>query len=169
MTVGWSKPRNRLCIGSAGVLQVTRKPSDLSDRIPGSSWVAHSTIQRRLIAPKLHPMQLPKEKMFNQSGQWIHLETFDDFDNGLSELIDLWSSTSKTVTQTVKASALAHFKEDLEAAVLKWIDNRAKSKKYASIANELTEFEEALKEGPAVAPEADNKVPAAPVKVKKKV
>lgn len=83
--------------------------------------------------------------MFDKSGQWIHLETFEDFDNGLSELIDLWSSNSKAVTQTVKASALAHFKEDLEAAVLQWIDNRAKSKKYATIAKELAEFEEALK------------------------
>ncbi|MDP3192262.1 hypothetical protein [Rhodoferax sp.] len=83
--------------------------------------------------------------MFDQSGQWKHLETFDDFDNGLSELIDLWSSTSKTVTKTVKASALAHFKEDLEAAILQWTDNRAKSKKYAAIAKELAEFEEALK------------------------
>lgn len=85
--------------------------------------------------------------MFDQSGQWKHLETFDDFDNGLSELIDLWSSTSKTVTKTVKASALAHFKEDLEAAMLHWTDNRAKSKKYAAIAKELAEFEEALKAG----------------------
>jgi hypothetical protein len=92
-------------------------------------------------------MQSPKEKMFNHDGQWKHLETFDDFDNGLSELIDLWSSTSKTVTKTVKASALAHFKEDLEAATLHWADNRAKSKKYAAIAKELAEFEEALKQG----------------------
>ncbi|MDP1531185.1 hypothetical protein [Rhodoferax sp.] len=83
--------------------------------------------------------------MFDQSGQWKHLETFDDFDNGLSELIDLWSSTSKTVTKTVKASALTHFKEDLDAAILQWADNRAKSKKYAAIAKELAEFEEALK------------------------
>jgi hypothetical protein len=83
--------------------------------------------------------------MFDQSGQWKHLETFDDFDNGLSELIDLWSSTSKTVTKTVKALALAHFKEDLDAAILQWADNRAKSKKYAAIAKELAEFEEALK------------------------
>lgn len=90
--------------------------------------------------------------MFDQSGQWKHLETFDDFDNGLSELIDLWSSTSKTATKTVKAAALAHFKEDLDAAVLNWVDNRAKSKKYASIANELAEFEEALKEVAVVAP-----------------
>jgi hypothetical protein len=82
--------------------------------------------------------------MFDQSGQWKHLESFDDFDNGLSELIDLWSSTSKTVTKAVKASALAHFKEDLEAATLQWVDNRAKSKKYAAIAKELAEFEEAL-------------------------
>lgn len=97
--------------------------------------------------------------MFDQSGQWIHLETFDDFDNGLSELIDLWSSTSKTVTKTVKAAALEHFKENLEAAVLKWLDNRAKSKKYASIAKELAEFEEALAAVPV----------AAPAKAKKKV
>ncbi len=85
--------------------------------------------------------------MFDKSGQWKHLETFEDFDNGLSELIDLWSSTSKTATKTVKASALAHFKEDLEAAILQWTDNRAKSKKYAAIAKELAEFEEALKQG----------------------
>jgi hypothetical protein len=49
------------------------------------------------------------------------------------------------VTKTIKASALAHFKEDLEAATLQWVDNRAKSKKYAAIAKELAEFEEALK------------------------
>ena len=106
--------------------------------------------------------------MFDKSGQWIHLETFDDFDNGLSDLIDLWSSTSKTATKAVKESALAHFKEDLEAAVLKWIDNRAKSKKYASIGEELAEFEEVLKESSGVAPEADSKAPAAPAKAKKK-
>src|SRR5665811_816781 len=93
----------------------------------------------------------------------IRLETFDDFDNGLSDLIDLWSSTSKTATKTVKESALAHFKEDLEAAVFKWIDNKAKSKKYASIGEELAEFEEVLKEGSDVAVEADSNAPAAPV------
>ena len=112
---------------------------------------------------KLKPMQLPKEKMFDKSGHWIHLETFDDFDNGLSDLIDLWSSTSKTATKAVKESALAHFKEDLEAAVLKWIDNKAKSKKYASIGEELAEFEEVLKEASGVSLEADNTAPAAPV------
>lgn len=80
--------------------------------------------------------------MFDKNGQWIHLETFEDFDNGLSTLIDLWSSTA---TNAVKESALAHFKEDLEGAVLNWADNRAKSKKYASIGAELAEFEEALK------------------------
>ena len=109
---------------------------------------------------KLTHMQLPKEKMIDKSGQWIHLETFNDFDNGLSELIDLWSSTSKTATKTVKKSALAHFKEDLEAAVLNWADNRAKSKKYAAIGKELAEFEEVLKEGPGSATEADSKAPA---------
>ncbi len=101
--------------------------------------------------------------MFDKSGQWIRLETFDDFDNGLSELIDLWSSTSKTATKTVKQSALVHFREDLEAAVLNWADNRAKSKKYAAIAKELAEFEEALKEGSGVAAEADGKAPVAHV------
>ena len=79
--------------------------------------------------------------MFDKSGQWIPLETFDDFDNGLSDLIDLWSAPSKTATKTAKESALVHFKEDLEAAVLKWIDNRAKFKKYAAIGKELAEFE----------------------------
>ncbi|OHC75079.1 MAG: hypothetical protein A3H24_07630 [Rhodoferax sp. RIFCSPLOWO2_12_FULL_60_11] len=112
--------------------------------------------------------------MFDKSGQWIRLETFDDFDNGLSDLIDLWSITSKTATKAVKESALAHFKEDLEAAVLKWIDNRAKSKKYAAIGKELAEFEEALTEGSGVATEADGKAPVAhvvavvPAKSKKK-
>lgn len=106
--------------------------------------------------------------MFDKSGQWVHLETFDDFDNGLSELIDLWSSTSKTATQAVKDSALAHFKEDLEAAALKWTDNRAKSKKYAAIGEELAEFEEALNEGSGATPEVDSTVPAASAKAKKK-
>nr|MDP2192793.1 hypothetical protein [Rhodoferax sp.] len=110
-------------------------------------------------------MQLPKEKMFDKSGQWIRLETFDDFDNGLSDLIDLWSSTA---TKAVKESAFAHFKENLEAAALKWIDNKAKSKKYASIGEELAEFEEVLKEGSDLALEADNTAPAAPTKAKKK-
>ena len=64
--------------------------------------------------------------MFDKSGQWIHLETFDEFDNGLSELMDFWSSSAN---QSAKESALTHFKEDLEAAALQWIDNRAKSKK----------------------------------------
>ena len=99
--------------------------------------------------------------MFDKSGQWIRLETFDDFDNGLSDLIDLWSSTPKSTTKAVQESALAHFKEDLEAAALEWIDNRAKSKKYASIGKELAEFEEALTE-------TDSNVPAAPAKAKKK-
>ncbi len=82
-----------------------------------------------------------KDEMFDKSGQWIHLQTYDEFDNGLSELIDLWSSKA---TKTVKESALAHFKEDLEAATLQWIDNKAKSKKYAAIGAELAEFEEVL-------------------------
>ena len=80
--------------------------------------------------------------MFDKSGQWIHLETFDEFDNGLSELMDFWSSSAN---QSAKEAALTHFKEDLEAAALQWIDNRAKSKKYAAISKELAEFEDALK------------------------
>ena len=84
--------------------------------------------------------------MFDKSGQWIPLETFDDFDNALSDLIELWSSAAKTATQTAKDSALTHFKEDLEAAALTWVDNRAKSKKYAAIAVELAEFEAAVKD-----------------------
>jgi hypothetical protein len=83
--------------------------------------------------------------MFDKSGQWIHLESFDEFDNGLSDLIDLWSSADKKITQALKESALAHFKEDLEAAALQWIENKAKSKKYAAIGLELAEFEEVLK------------------------
>ena len=64
-------------------------------------------------------MQLLKVEMFDKSGQWIHLETFEDFDNGLSELIDLWSSKA---TIKAKESALAHFKEDLEGepALILW-------------------------------------------------
>ena len=82
--------------------------------------------------------------MFDKNGQWIHLETFDDFDNGLSELIDLWSSASKIATRKAKETALFHYKEDLEAATLKWIENKAKSKKYAAIGAELAEFEAVL-------------------------
>lgn len=100
---------------------------------------------------KLQGMQLQKENMFDKTGQWLHLETFDEFDNGLSELIDLWSSKAD---KSAKESALAHFKEDLEAAVLQWADNRAKSRKYAAIGEELAEFEEALQEGPEKDPNA---------------
>ena len=85
--------------------------------------------------------------MFDKNGQWIRLETYDDFDNGLSDLIELWSSTAESATQVVKDSAFAHFKEDLEAASLQWEGNKAKSKKYAAIAQELYEFEEVLKLG----------------------
>ena len=109
---------------------------------------------------KLTHMQLPKEKMFDKNGKWILLETFEEFDNGLSDLIDLWSSASKTATKAVKESALANFKKDLETAVLKWIDNKAKSKKYASIGEELAEFEEALKLSSDVAPESNTSAPA---------
>jgi hypothetical protein len=110
-----------------------------------------------------------KKKMFDKSGQWVHIETFDEFDNGLSDLIDLWISTEKTATKAVKESALAHFKEDLEAAALKWIDNKAKSKKYAAIGEELAEFEAVLNEDSDAAPDVDRTAPAVPAKVKKKV
>lgn len=123
---------------------------------------------RRHYSGKLKHMQLPKEKMADTKAQWVHLETFDEFDNGLSDLIELWSSTSKTATQAAKESALAHFKEDLEAAALKWIDNKAKSKKFAAIGLELAEFEEVLKEGSDVPPEADTKAPAASAKASKR-
>lgn len=110
--------------------------------------------------------------MFDKSGQWIHLETFDDFDNGLSDLIEFWSSES--ATQAMKDAAFAHFKEDLEAAALQWIDNKAKSKKYVAIAEELAEFEEVLKEDTSAAAKSDSTAPAAlaspkvPAKAKKK-
>ena len=88
-----------------------------------------------------------KATMFDKTGKWTPLQSFDDFDNGLSDLIDLWSSTAKTATKTLKEAALVHFKEDLEAATLLWEGNKAKSKKYAAIAAELAEFEEVLKQG----------------------
>lgn len=84
--------------------------------------------------------------MFDKTGKWTPLQSFDDFDNGLSDLIDLWSSTAKTATKTLKEAALVHFKEDLEAATLLWEGNKAKSKKYAAIAAELAEFEDVLQQ-----------------------
>lgn len=96
--------------------------------------------------------------MFDTSGQWVHIETFDDFDNGLSDLIDLWSSPLTTATKALRDSALALFKEDLEAATLKWIDNKAKSKKFAVIAQELAEFEAVLESaGPVCSDDAATK------------
>ena len=83
----------------------------------------------------------------DQNAQRVHLETFEDFDNGLSDLIDLWSSADTKVTATIKDAALASYKEDLEEATLQWADNKAKSKKYTAIAEELAEFEEALNQG----------------------
>ncbi|HRA64360.1 MAG TPA: hypothetical protein PLY50_17165, partial [Burkholderiaceae bacterium] len=93
-------------------------------------------------------MQSPKEAMFDKDGQWIELESFDDFDNGLSDLIELWSSTSAAATIAIKESALAHFKQDLEAAALQWVDNKAKSRKYAAIGTELAEFEAVIGDRP---------------------
>ena len=91
--------------------------------------------------------------MIDTAARWTPLETFDDFDNGLSELIDLWSGPS---APDVKQAALAHFKADLEAATLTWVDNRAKSKKYAAIAAELAEFEQALAESGDAAPQGSD-------------
>ena len=85
--------------------------------------------------------------MFNTKGQWVHLETYDEFDNGLSDLIEFWVSEDAAATQALKDAALAHFKADLESATINWAENKAKSKKYAAIAQELAEFEEALKQG----------------------
>lgn len=106
--------------------------------------------------------------MFDKSGQWIKLESFDDFDNGLSSLIDLWSSPSKTASKAVKESALTHFKEDLDAAILEWTDNRAKSKKYAAIAKELAEFEEVLKDSTSAELQTNSQAPLATVPGKTK-
>ena len=105
------------------------------------AWIAN----RRA---RMQHMHKPEEKMFDKEGKWIHLETFDDFDNGLSDLIELWSTSSAVATNAIKESALAHYKEDLEAAALQWVDNKAKSKKYAAIGNELAEFEDVLKDRP---------------------
>ena len=88
--------------------------------------------------------EIEKEIMTDKNTQRVHLETFDDFDNGLSDLIDLWSSADKKVTTKIKEAALANYKEDLEEATLQWAENKAKSKKYTAIAEELAEFEDAL-------------------------
>jgi hypothetical protein len=93
------------------------------------------------------PSQKEKENMNEKNAQRVHLETFEDFDNGLSDLIDLWSSADKKITKKIKESALANYKEDLEVATLQWAENKAKSKKYLAIAEELAEFEEALSQG----------------------
>ena len=47
----------------------------------------------------------------------------------------------------IKDAALANFKENLEEATLQWVDNKAKSKKYTAIAEELAEFKNALNQG----------------------
>jgi len=105
--------------------------------------------------------------MFDKKGQWVHLETYDDFDNGLSELIDLWISDSTVATTAIKESALQNFKDDLEAAVLKWEDNKAKSRKYAAIGKELEEFEAVIKEGEDAIAAASAKASPTPAKSKK--
>ena len=84
--------------------------------------------------------------MFDANGKWIYLDTVEDCDNGLSDLIELCSSADKTVTLAIKESAFKHFKENLEGALLNCVDNKAKTKKYSAIAAELAEFEEVLKD-----------------------
>lgn len=70
-----------------------------------------------------------KKQCSTKTGQWIELESFDDFDNGLSDLIELWSSTSAAATNPIKESALAHFKQDLEAAALQWVERHGQVQK----------------------------------------
>ena len=50
--------------------------------------------------------------MNDKNAQRVRLETFEDFDNGLSDLIGLWSSADINVTATIKDAALANYKED---------------------------------------------------------
>ena len=59
-----------------------------------------------------------------------------------------WAGTSADASNATKESALTHFKEDLVAAALQWVDNKAKSKKYRAIGIELTEFEAVLADRP---------------------
>lgn len=54
-------------------------------------------------------MQLPKEKMFDESGQWIHIETFGDFDNGLSVKSAYNSETCCVAAVTMKQRLLFDF------------------------------------------------------------
>lgn len=106
--------------------------------------------------------------MFDTHGQWISLTSYEDFDNGFTDLTDLWFSTSTTVSQTTKDAALQHFKDDLEAAILQAEGHKAKSKKYASIAQELAEFEAVLQEEAQVAQAAAQAAKPTATKAKKK-
>ena len=67
----------------------------------------------------------------------------------------------------MKDSALALFKEGLEAAALQWTDNKAKNKKYAANAQELAGFGEVLKEDSNTAVEGNNIAASVPAKTKK--
>ncbi len=106
--------------------------------------------------------------MFDTKGQWITLTSYEDFDDGFTDLTDLWFSTSTKVTQARKDAALQHFKDDLEAATLQWEGHKAKSKKYASIAQELAEFEAVLQEEAEAARAAEQVAKPAAAKPKKK-
>ena len=55
--------------------------------------------------------------MFDKDGQWIHLETFDDFDNGLSDLIELWSSTSAAATMAIGVTSYRSTSNELESTI----------------------------------------------------
>lgn len=106
--------------------------------------------------------------MFDTHGQWISLTTYDDFDNGFTDLTDLWFNTSTAMSQTVKDAALQHFKDDLEAAILQAEGHKAKSKKFASIAQELAEFEAVLQEEAQAASAAALAAKPTATKAKKK-
>lgn len=106
--------------------------------------------------------------MFDTQGQWITLSSYEDFDNGFTDLTDLWFSTSKAVSQALKDTALQHFKDDLEAAILQAEGHKAKSRKYASIAQELAEFEAVLQEEAQAAQAAAQAAKPVATKAKKK-
>ena len=40
-----------------------------------------------------------KATMFDKTGKWTPLQSFDDFDNGLSDLIDKWGDDGEDVTE----------------------------------------------------------------------
>jgi hypothetical protein len=106
--------------------------------------------------------------MFDTQGQWISLTSYENFDNGFTDLTDLWFNASTTVSQALKDAALQHFKDDLEAAILESEGHKAKSRKFTSIAQELAEFEAVLQEEAQAAHTAAQAAKPAAAKSKKK-